>query len=60
MCSSDLAEEEGLETRIVQGDFSYASGLKAGEELLEAQRPPTAIFASNDDMAAAIVSVTWG
>lgn len=52
-----VAEEEGLETRIVQGDFSYASGLKAGEELLEAQRPPTAIFASNDDMAAAIVSV---
>ncbi|WP_294277299.1 LacI family DNA-binding transcriptional regulator [uncultured Sphingomonas sp.] len=52
-----VAEEDGLEIRIVQGDFSYASGLKAGEELLEADRPPTAIFASNDDMAAAIVSV---
>ena len=51
-------EEEGeLETRIVQGDYSYASGLRAGEELLGGERPPTAIFASNDDMAAAVVSV---
>jgi len=52
-----IAEESGLETRIVQGDYSYASGLIAGEELLGSGNPPTAIFASNDDMAAAIVSV---
>jgi len=52
-----VAEQNELETRIVQGDFSYASGLTAGEALLEGERPPTAIFASNDDMAAAIVSV---
>ncbi len=43
--------------QLVQGDFSYASGLAAGEELLDGPTPPTAIFASNDDMAAAIVSV---
>lgn len=43
--------------QLVQGDFSYASGLAAGEELLDGPAPPTAVFASNDDMAAAIVSV---
>lgn len=43
--------------QLVQGDFSYASGLAAGEQLLDGPEPPTAIFASNDEMAAAIVSV---
>lgn len=42
---------------VAQGDFSYASGLSAGERLLDSDTPPTAIFASNDDMAAAVVSV---
>ena len=41
---------------IVQGDFSYRSGLKAAEQLLNLVRMPTAIFASNDDMAAAAVA----
>ena len=40
-----------------QGYFTYRSGLKAAEKLLSLRRPPTAIFASNDDMAAAVVSV---
>jgi len=31
--------------------------LTAAEQLLDRDRPPTAIFASNDDMAAAVVSV---
>jgi LacI family transcriptional regulator len=48
---------DGVEAQIAQGDFSYASGLVAGEWLLDGPAPPTAIFASNDDMAAAIVSV---
>ena len=55
--SAACAEVLGVSTLISQGDFSYASGLRAGEELLDAAVPPTAIFASNDDMAAAIVSV---
>ena len=42
---------------IVQGYFSYRSGLDAAENLLARKSIPTAIFASNDDMAAAVVSV---
>ncbi|MBS0420457.1 MAG: LacI family DNA-binding transcriptional regulator [Proteobacteria bacterium] len=42
---------------IEQGFFSYRSGLEAAEKLLSAEPRPTAIFASNDDMAAAAVSV---
>ena len=44
-------------TLIVQGYFSYRSGLDAAENLLARKVIPTAIFASNDDMAAASVSV---
>ena len=40
-----------------QGYFTYRSGLNAAEKLLALRSPPTAIFASNDDMAAAVVSV---
>lgn len=49
-----IAEDECL---IVQGDFSYRSGLSAAERLLAVEPAPTAIFASNDDMAAAVIAV---
>jgi LacI family transcriptional regulator len=42
---------------IEQGYFSYRSGLDAAEKLIATRPRPTAIFASNDDMAAAAVSV---
>jgi LacI family transcriptional regulator len=42
---------------IRQGLFTYRSGMKASEQLLSMAMPPTAIFASNDDMAAAAVAV---
>jgi LacI family transcriptional regulator len=42
---------------VQQGYFTYRSGLDAAEKLLALRRPPTAVFASNDDMAAAVVSV---
>lgn len=42
---------------IVGGLFTYRSGLDAGRALMALGQPPTAIFASNDDMAAAVVSV---
>lgn len=44
---------------VVQGDFTFSSGVVSARELLnlpESERP-TAIFASNDDMAAAVISV---
>ena len=52
-----VREVDGVEVKVAQGDFSYASGLVAGEQLLDGPDVPTAIFASNDDMAAAVVSV---
>jgi LacI family transcriptional regulator len=45
------------ETLVQQGYFTYRSGLEASEKLLAHRHRPTAIFASNDDMAAAVVSV---
>ena len=44
-------------TLVQQGYYTYRSGLDATEKLLSRRKPPTAIFASNDDMAAAVVSV---
>jgi len=52
-----VREAGGVEVSIAQGDFSYASGLVAGAQLLDGPNAPSAIFASNDDMAAAVVSV---
>ncbi len=46
------------EAQLVQpGDYTFESGLIAGEALLDLAKRPTAIFASNDDMAAAVSSV---
>jgi len=42
--------------QVAQGYFTYRSGLDAAERLLESWKP-TAIFASNDDMAAATMAV---
>lgn len=42
---------------VQQGYFTYRSGLDAAERLLAVEPRPTAIFASNDDMAAAVISV---
>lgn len=54
LAEAGLDEDAGL---IVQGLFTYRSGLDAAEQLLTLAKPPTAIFASNDDMAAAAVAV---
>src|SRR3954467_7261646 len=53
-------EEAGVDSSkapVEQGYFTYRSGLAASERLLGRPNPPSAIFASNDDMAAAAVSV---
>ena len=41
---------------IAQGDFSFKSGFVAAEAILSSDDVPTAIFASNDDMAAGVVA----
>src|SRR5690606_33782109 len=40
---------------VKQGYFVFESGLEAARELLTLPEPPTAIFASNDDMAAGVL-----
>lgn len=42
---------------VGQGDFSYASGLAAARGLLLGGVRPSAVFAGNDDMAAAVIAV---
>ncbi|MGC6480834.1 MAG: LacI family DNA-binding transcriptional regulator [Porticoccaceae bacterium] len=41
---------------IQEGNFEYRSALIAGEKLLKQPQRPTAIFASNDEMAAALIA----
>ena len=52
--------QQGLMPRpewVKQGSFTYRSGLETAEQLLSGARRPSAIFASNDDMAAATIAV---
>jgi len=52
--------ESGLRIRpkwVVVGDYTYQSGIKAAQSLLGGKARPTAIIASNDDMAAATIAV---
>ena len=51
---------EGIEVDadlVAQGFFTYHSGRDAADRLLSLPTVPTAIFASNDDMAAATIAV---
>ena len=52
MARAGLALDEAL---IADGEFSYDSGFAATNRLLDLRRPPTAIFAANDDMAAGAI-----
>ncbi|WP_315386031.1 LacI family DNA-binding transcriptional regulator [uncultured Stenotrophomonas sp.] len=56
----DALAEAGIgydEALVQPGYFTYRSGLEAAEQLLSLPHRPSAIFASNDDMASAVVSV---
>jgi LacI family transcriptional regulator len=55
--------EAGLQVRpdrIAPGYFTYRSGLQAARQLLDSHDRPTAVFAANDDMAAAVAAVAHG
>ncbi len=41
---------------VAQGDFNFDGGMLAADEILSAGKPVTAIFASNDDMASAVIA----
>ena len=43
--------------RVLLGDFSFKSGLAAAETILAGPDRPTAVFASNDEMALAVLVV---
>jgi LacI family transcriptional regulator len=43
------------ERAVLRGDFSFRSGLELGETLLGLAERPSAIFASNDDMALGVL-----
>ena len=47
-----IAYDESL---VVDGDFAFASGVAGARALLDRRRPPTAIFAANDDMACGVM-----
>jgi LacI family transcriptional regulator len=40
---------------VAEGSYTFESGLKAGNLLLDLVPPPTAVFASNDEMAAGVL-----
>jgi len=41
---------------VCEGDFGFASGVAAAEQLLGRRKAPTAVFASNDDMALGLLA----
>jgi LacI family transcriptional regulator len=51
-----LAGLDPTEVLVEEGDFTYRSGLEAAERLLAHPDRPTALFAANDDMAAAALT----
>jgi LacI family transcriptional regulator len=48
-----LAVDESL---VYQGDFTFPSGVAGANHLLAKRQRPTAVFASNDDMALGVLS----
>lgn len=55
----DAMAEAGLsvpDSRILYGDFTFASGQRCADEFLGTRKRPTAIVAGNDSMAAGVLS----
>lgn len=44
---------------IAEGQFDFLSGRSAAERFLGRKSPPTAVFASNDDMAAGVLAAAY-
>ncbi|CAM8660147.1 HTH-type transcriptional repressor PurR [Sphingobium sp. AntQ-1] len=52
--AADITVDDAL---FVQGRFDFASGIEAGEALLALPQPPSAIFATNDEMALGVLTL---
>ncbi|MES2861403.1 MAG: LacI family DNA-binding transcriptional regulator [Pseudomonadota bacterium] len=55
-----MASMPGTSLSVAAGDFTYRSGLEAARRLLTQTPRPTAIFASNDDMASGALAAVHG
>ena len=56
----EALDAEGIAVRedwILRGDFSFESGLACGRQLMGLDSRPSAVFVSNDDMAAGLLQV---
>ena len=56
----EALKHHGLELRdefVVEGAFTYESGVRAAQQLLTKEVRPTAIFAANDEMAFGVMNV---
>ena len=53
MREAGVPVDDGL---MVPGDFTYRSGIEGAERLLNRAKPPTAIFALNDDIASGAIT----
>ena len=42
------------EQYLLRGGYTFESGMRCGEELLSLPKPPTAVFAGNDEMAVGV------
>ncbi len=59
----DALDDAGLKPNpalIAKGNYRFQSGLEAGLELLQRADRPTAIFASNDEMASGVLHAAHG
>ncbi|HQS68114.1 MAG: LacI family transcriptional regulator [Novosphingobium sp. 28-62-57] len=52
LASAGLAQDAAI---MAEGSYTFETGIAAGEKLLAATPRPTAIFASNDEMAAGVL-----
>ena len=53
LTSAGLPRKQG---HVQAGDFSIASGQRAAARLMALERPPTAIFCANDEMAIGVIA----
>lgn len=52
----DLCHQLGLTPHHIEGDFSLEAGIKAADEILAMDTPPTAVFCASDVIAFGLIS----